>query len=75
MLLGMDLPLLQRLVTDAGFPAFRAKQLHNWLYRRAATSFGEMHNIARDFREWLAKHCEIGHATVADVRVSADGSR
>lgn len=74
-LLGLDLAQLRELVVGAGFPAFRAKQLHHWLYRKAALSFGEMHNLARDFRAWLQENCEIGHCEIAEVRHSADGSK
>lgn len=74
-LLGMDLAELTALVTGAGWPAFRAKQLHHWLYNRAAESFDEMHNLARDFRAWLNGNCRIGHITIAEVRESTDGSR
>ena len=74
-LLGMDLAELSMLVTGAGWPAFRAKQLHHWLYNRAAESFEEMHNLARDFRAWLGGNFRIGHNTIAAVRESSDGSR
>jgi 23S rRNA (adenine2503-C2)-methyltransferase len=74
-LLGMDLPQLTELVAGAGFQAFRAKQLHHWLYNRVALSFDEMHNLAREFRTWLAENCRIGHAEIAQVRESSDGSK
>ena len=74
-LLGLDSDALTQLVTDAGFPAFRARQLNGWLYRQAATSFDEMRNLPADFRAWLEAACTIGHATVAEVRESADGSQ
>ncbi|MBX7245850.1 MAG: 23S rRNA (adenine(2503)-C(2))-methyltransferase RlmN [Candidatus Sumerlaeaceae bacterium] len=74
-LLGMDFDALKEFVREAGFPAFRARQLHHWLYIRGATEFAEMHNLARDFRDWLAENCTIGHATVGEVKVSTDGSK
>lgn len=74
-LLGLDAAALSALVKDAGFPVFRARQLHGWLYRQAATSFEEMRNLPADFRAALAARFELGHATIAEVRESADGSR
>ncbi|MCX7717076.1 MAG: 23S rRNA (adenine(2503)-C(2))-methyltransferase RlmN [Candidatus Sumerlaeaceae bacterium] len=74
-LLGRSLAELTALVTAAGAPPFRAKQLHHWLYRRGALNFAEMHNLARDFRAWLEAHTEIGHISLATIRESADGTR
>lgn len=74
-LLGRDLQQLTEMVTAAGFPAFRAKQLHHWLYNKIALSFDAMHNIARDFRTWLTENCTIGHVEIAGENASSDGSR
>ncbi|MCX7017527.1 MAG: 23S rRNA (adenine(2503)-C(2))-methyltransferase RlmN [bacterium] len=74
-LLGMDLPRLTEIVASAGYPAFRARQLYHWLYNRAAFDFSEMHNIARDFRTWLAGNYAMGHLEIAGVRESTDGTR
>lgn len=74
-LLGMDLDALTKLVAEAGFQAYRAKQLHHWLYNRVATTFDEMHNIARDFRAWLSETQRIGHIELAEQLVSIDDSR
>src|SRR5262245_3773237 len=74
-LLGRTLAELKTLVEEAGFPVFRADQLYHWLYRRAALSFDEMHNLAREFRSWLGENHEIGHIEIADVRQSHDGSK
>ncbi len=74
-LLGLGLAELTNLVGEAGFPAFRARQLHHWLYNRAALDFDEMHNLARDYRTWLKENTRLGHVAIADVRVSTDGSK
>lgn len=74
-LLGLPLEDLTALVVEGGFEAFRARQLYHWLYKRKASSFDEMHNLARDFRSWLNENCTIGHVDIAEVRESADGSK
>ncbi|MGI8907353.1 MAG: 23S rRNA (adenine(2503)-C(2))-methyltransferase RlmN [Candidatus Sumerlaeaceae bacterium] len=75
-LLGMDLSQLSELLAAGGFPAFRAKQVYQWLYRHAALSFEEMKNLPKDVRLWLSEHCEIGHSEIAEIRGSAeDGSQ
>src|SRR5688572_22289565 len=73
-LLGKDLAELTALAGQAGFPAFRAKQLYHWLYRKTALSFDEMHNLARDFRTWLQENYVVGHNEVNEMRRAADGS-
>ena len=74
-LVGMDLKELQTLATDAGFPAFRGKQLHHWLYKKSAISFDEMKNLPAGFREWLGENCDLGHDSIASIRKSSDGSK
>ena len=71
-LVGMDFPELTALVTAAGQPPFRAKQLHHWLYRLGTREFSEMTNLAKVFREWLEGHCVTGLPRVVDRRESAE---
>ena len=51
------------LMKEFGQPAFRAKQIFQWLHR-GATSFDEMSNLSKDLREKLARSCVI---TVPEV--------
>ena len=74
-LLGMDLKELQTLAKDAGFPAFRGKQLHHWIYKKAALSYDEMRNLPAEFRDWLQENCDLGHDSIASIRESLDGSK
>lgn len=74
-LLGLTFPELEKLITDAGFPRFRARQLYHWLCKRTATSFSEMHNLARKFRVWLEANYTVGHIDIARVLTSSDGSK
>lgn len=75
-LVGLDQAGITRLVTEAGYPSFRARQLYEWIYRHAALSFDEMTSLAKDFREWLKANFELGHVDIAEVRGGAeDGSQ
>lgn len=74
-LLGMDLPTLTSVVTGSGFPAFRARQLYHWLYKRAALGFDEMHNLAKEFRAWLNENCTLGFPEIVQVNEAEDGSK
>ena len=74
-LLGLNLAELTAILKEAGFPAFRAKQLHHWLYRIGSRDFAEMLNLAKPFRQWLGEQFAVGLPEVAAVREAADGSR
>ncbi|MDH5752837.1 MAG: 23S rRNA (adenine(2503)-C(2))-methyltransferase RlmN [Deltaproteobacteria bacterium] len=58
-----------------GQPAFRARQVFQWLYQKHVRNFDEMTNISKDFRELLRRHFHLGLLEVAAVKESADGSR
>ena len=44
---------LTQLVTGSGFPAFRSKQILEWMYRKRVTSVREMTNLPESMRDWL----------------------
>ena len=74
-LLGMNLQELQELALGAGMPRFVGKQLAEWIYGKAATTFDEMANISLKNKEWLKDHCEIGRSAPRHCEVSRDGTR
>ena len=49
------LPELQALLKELGEPAFRAKQVYQWLHRGVRT-YDEMTNISQALRQKLAEH-------------------
>ena len=51
-LLSMSLEELTAWLKERGYPAFRGRQLYEWLQRGA--SFDEMTNLPKDFRARLA---------------------
>jgi 23S rRNA (adenine2503-C2)-methyltransferase len=69
----LDLPTLQSLLHDWGEPAYRARQLWEWLYVHLATDFDQMTNLPRSLRERLAAETTIGTPQVVDTVRSADG--
>ena len=59
---------------ELGEPAFRAKQVFQWLHR-GASSFDEMTNLSKSLREKLAAECVLCPPQVARKQVSAqDGT-
>lgn len=74
-LLGMTLPEMTDLMKEAKQPAFRGRQLFEWVYQKAVFSFDEMTNLPISLRTWLSEKFTIGHAEVAQVQEASDGSR
>jgi len=54
---------------EQGEPAFRAKQVFQWLYR-GVTSFDEMSNLSKSLRQKLSEHCFITAPKVARKQIS-----
>jgi 23S rRNA (adenine2503-C2)-methyltransferase len=55
-----------------GEPAFRAKQVHDWLWAKSATDFDQMTNLSVKTRQWLAEHFAINAAVEANKQISTD---
>lgn len=66
---------LADLVQELGQPAFRAKQLREWLFDKNVCSFEEMTNLPKKFREELAARYTFNTPTEIAQQVSRDGSR
>jgi len=59
-LYDLGLPELTEKLSGWGEPAYRAKQLWEWLYQRKATSFDQMTSLPRTLREKLAVEMQMG---------------
>jgi 23S rRNA (adenine2503-C2)-methyltransferase len=55
-----------------GEPAFRAKQIHEWLWKKSATEINQMTNISLKTREWMAQNFNINLAKEDTKQVSKD---
>jgi 23S rRNA (adenine2503-C2)-methyltransferase len=73
-LLGHNTEELGKVAEKLGQPAFRGRQLAQWLYRRMASSFDEMSDLPRGFREQLAAGYHVGRSRVAHRDVAPDGT-
>ena len=73
-LFGLDRPALEALVADLGEPAYRARQLFVWLYRKRARSLEEMTDLGKDLRARLAASYEVRWPAVAERSHSQDGT-
>ena len=71
---SMTLEELTAWFKEQGEPAFRAKQVFQWLYR-GVTSFDEMSNLSKPLRQKLSENCFITAPKVARKQMSAlDGT-
>lgn len=62
-------------LAEHSFPAFRVGQIFRWLYRKHATSFDDMTDIAKIARSLLSEYFQISRMAVNDMEISRDGSR
>jgi 23S rRNA (adenine2503-C2)-methyltransferase len=54
LLLGLDRTEIAALVSEAGEPNYRAKQLMDAVYRQRVETLEEIFTLPPEFREWLA---------------------
>lgn len=66
---------LAELLSSLGQPAFRTKQVEEWVWVKNARSFDEMTNLPKSLREELARHVTLGGAEEIARQASIDGSR
>jgi 23S rRNA (adenine2503-C2)-methyltransferase len=61
------------MLAQLGQPAFRARQVWEWLYRHYAADFSEMTNLPGDLRAQLAREATLSIGEVVLSQHSADG--
>lgn len=73
-LLGKTLDELKDVAKAAGLPAFTAKQIADWIYKKRVTSIDEMTNLSLKGREMLKENYEVGAFPHSDEARSVDGT-
>jgi 23S rRNA (adenine2503-C2)-methyltransferase len=68
-----NLQELEVFISGQGKERYRARQIFKWLYQKDATTFAEMSNLSKDFREELENCASISNFTPETVEVSRDG--
>lgn len=74
-LFGKTYSELQQVVHYTNLPAFSAKQIAEWLYKRHAASIDEMTNLSLKNRELLTEKYEIGLIAPLEEQTSVDGTK
>jgi 23S rRNA (adenine2503-C2)-methyltransferase len=72
---GLDFGEIEEFVKLLKLPAFRAKQIHSWIYEKYAQSFDEMTNLSSDLREKLKGEINVPLLKIAHLEKSRDGTR
>jgi 23S rRNA (adenine2503-C2)-methyltransferase len=73
-LLDLTRPELEAWCIERGGKAFRARQLFQWIYKRAETDFDAMTDLAKDFRAGLKEVAEIRLPEIITRQDAADGT-
>ncbi|MDP4120133.1 MAG: 23S rRNA (adenine(2503)-C(2))-methyltransferase RlmN [Bacillota bacterium] len=60
---------IEKLILSWDYPAYRAKQISEWL-QKGAVSFEEMKNLPKDIKEKLSKFCILSPITIEKKLVS-----
>ncbi len=74
-LVGMERGAMQDFFTALGERKFRAAQVLKWIYRRGATDFAVMTDLALPLRRRLGEVATLGLPPVSGERTAADGTR
>ncbi len=72
-----DLPMaaLGEWLAGRGEPAYRARQIFQWLYHRRVKDFAEMTNLSKELRARLEEHFSLEGVRREQMLESADGSK
>ncbi len=69
---ALGLEALEALAQSFGQPAYRGRQLFQWLYGKGATSFQAMTNLPKSFRQTLAETTSIDTIARATLQTARD---
>lgn len=71
-LIGLSRAELEEHLKQLGEPAFRAKQIWQWVYFYGKTDFAEMTNLAKPLRQKLAEYFNLYRPKIITEQLSSD---
>jgi 23S rRNA (adenine2503-C2)-methyltransferase len=74
-LLGLSAREVDELVTEWGWPAFRAGQVRDWVYNKSTDNAVSMSNLAKADRAFLHERLTIADGIVTKRQDSSDGTQ
>ncbi|OVE82450.1 23S rRNA (adenine(2503)-C(2))-methyltransferase [bacterium K02(2017)] len=60
---------------ELGIEGYRANQVQKWIFQKDATSFAQMTNISKIYRELLEQNYKIESLKISHKQVSVDGTK
>lgn len=74
-LFGHTLEELKQIVEELGLPAYSAKQICDWLYKKDIQHIDQMSNLSLKARNMLSKHYTLGTYDPDKFQESVDGTK
>jgi len=71
----MTLDEIEGFIARLGKEKYRARQIMKWIHRSGATSFDEMTDLSKAFREEIKNLARITLPLVEEIRESSDGTK
>ncbi len=69
---ALTLEQLTALFAGLGEPAFRARQVYDWLWAKSEVDFSQMSNLSKKLREHLQENYVINAVQIHELQVSSD---
>ncbi len=63
---------LEQELKDIGMPAYSARQIFLWLYKKKVSDFSQMTNISKNSRAMLAEHFDVSPLQIVHKKKSKD---
>ena len=74
-LLGLTRPEIKEILENQGLPAFAAKQIYDWIYRKFEYNVENWSNLSKKSRAFLSEGLPLGLPKIVWEGVSRDGTR
>lgn len=71
---GLSLEEIKAITDELHATAFRARQVHNWIYHKSVSSIDEMTDLSLKFREELKKIAKVSDVKIKVKQESVDGT-
>ena len=71
---SISLQELEKICCDMGLNKYRAKQIHNQIYLKFASTFDEMTDLSKSLRDELTQKFVISDVSIQQKQVSQDGT-
>ena len=69
---ALSLQQLTDLFGEINEPAFRAKQVYDWLWAKGMVDFGQMSNLSKNLRTYLEEQFTINAVQINELQISSD---